>query len=392
MTVLAAGPGWGKTTAVARWLATTTLPSGLAAGWLTLTPGLDDVASFWDGVLRAVNASGAVPADSALSSLSPMAGVTDDMLKLLHGGLSSIPGRVLLVLDDFHVIDDQEVLDAVAELVARHATVSVMLLSRVQPVLALHRLRLTGELLEIMTADLALDGDEIAGLGRSVGLLLSDDEVAAVLERTQGWPAGVRLAALHLSRQGPERDVATFGGIEHSVAEYLLAEVLERNTPESREFLMRTSVCDPVCADLAEAIAPGHRAQSLLEGFEGHNEFVAALGADRVWFRYTRCCGSSWPTASGGTTPRPTVSPIVGQPCGTPSITSRWLPLRMPPPPRTGRCSRSCTPRPPGRSWWAPSGRHCTGSWWDCPTKTGRPRPRPSSVGRGWHCAKAGHW
>ena len=284
--VLAAGPGWGKTTAVARWLATTTLPGDLAAGWLTLNPGLDDAASFWDAVLRAFNASGAVSADNALSFLSPRAGVTDDMLRLLHEGLSSIPGRVLLVLDDFHVIEDEEVLDAVADLVARHTRVSVMLLSRVQPMLALHRLRLAGELLEISTADLALDRDEIAGVGRSVGLFLSDDEVAAVLERTQGWPAGVRLAALHLSRQGPQRDMASFGGTERSIAEYLLAEVLARNSPEGREFLMRTSLCDPICAELAEAIAPSHQAQALLEGFERHNEFVTALGADRVWFRY----------------------------------------------------------------------------------------------------------
>ena len=91
---------------------------------------------------------------------------------------------------------------------------------------------------------------------------------------------------LYLSRVGGSGGIEPFAGTERSVAEYLIAEVLDRNTPATRDFLVRTSVCDPISADLAEAIVPGHHGQALLEELESRNEFVTALGPDREWFRY----------------------------------------------------------------------------------------------------------
>jgi LuxR family maltose regulon positive regulatory protein len=286
VTVIAAGPGWGKTTLVARWLASARLPDDLAVAWLTIEPGLNGAASFWDGALRSIRASGAVPAGHPLSALSPGDGVTDEVLRLLHQGFATLPGRALLVLDDFHLIDDPEVLDHLFEVISRHPRLSVMLLTRVQPLLPLHRLRLTGDLLELTSADLAFDAVEVADVARALGVDLTAQDTTAVLERTQGWPAGVRLATLYLSRTGSSGGIGAFTGTERSVAEYLLAEVLEHNTPANRDFLVRTSVTGRISADLAEAIAPGHNAQAVLETLVGRNEFVTALGADRVWFRY----------------------------------------------------------------------------------------------------------
>ena len=286
VTVLSAGPGWGKTTAVARWLASTQFPRDRSVAWLTLAPGLDDPESFWDGALRAIRASGAVPEGHPLSVVSPGDGVTDEVIRLVHQGLLTLPGQVLLVLDEFQVIEDPEVLDQFTRMISHGNRLSVMLLTRIQPVLPLHRLRLTGDLLELTSADLAFGSAEVAAVARAQGLDLAEPDVATVLERTQGWPAGVRLATLYLSRVRGSGGIEPFAGTERSVAEYLIAEVLDRNTPATRDFLVRTSVCDAISADLAKAIVPGHHGQALLEELESRNEFVTALGPDREWFRY----------------------------------------------------------------------------------------------------------
>ena len=282
VTVISAGPGWGKTTAVARWRSSGT-PGDPAIAWLTMEPSMDNPTSFWDGALRALRASGAVPEGHPLADLAPTGETPDGVLPLLYQGLARLPGRVLLVLDDFHIVTDAEVLDQVSRIITSPGGMSVMLLTRVVPLLPLHRLRLTGGLLEIASDDLAFDAAGVGAVARKEGLDLTSSEVAAVLDRTEGWPAGVRLAVLHLARAGT---IEGFAGTDRSVAEYLLAEVLDRSTPDDRDFLMRTSVCDPISADLAGAIVPGHNGQAVLEMLENRNEFVTALGPERQWFRY----------------------------------------------------------------------------------------------------------
>ena len=280
--VVSAGPGWGKTTAVARWRSSGFPPGDPAIAWLTLEPRMDNPTSFWDGVLRALRASGAVPDGHPLAALSPTVESPDSVLPLLQG-LARLPGRVLLVLDDFHIVKDAEVLDQVSRIITGPSGMSLMVLTRVVPLLPLHRLRLIGDLLEISSDDLAFDAAGVGAVAREEGLDLTGAEIAAVLDRTEGWPAGVRLAVLHLARGGT---IEGFAGTDRSVAEYLLAEVLDRSTPADRDFLLRTSVCDPISADLAGAIVPGHNGQAVLEMLESSNQFVTALGPERQWFRY----------------------------------------------------------------------------------------------------------
>jgi LuxR family maltose regulon positive regulatory protein len=284
LTVLSAGPGWGKTSAVADWAAKADENGGVA--WLSLAPSDDTLASFWTAVLYALHASGQVPADHRLAALSPVDAMSTAMLQPTYEALLTVASPSVLVLDDFHVIQDAAVLESIGPLLSRDMPLSVILLSRRDPVLPLHRLRLTGELTEIVADDLAFRRDELAAVMAAAGLNVGDDDLDRIRERTEGWPAGVRLAILHLSKHGSATDLSDFGGTDRSVAEYLVAEVLDRQTPELRPFLLQTSVASMICADLADAIAPGGRSRHHLEHLEHTNQFVNALGRDRQWFRY----------------------------------------------------------------------------------------------------------
>jgi LuxR family maltose regulon positive regulatory protein len=246
-------------------------------------PSLDNVNAFWDAALRALRSSGAVPEGHSLADLSPTGETPDAVLPLVHQGLARLPGRVVLVLDDFHLAEDPGLLDQITWIAGAPSSVSLILLTRVVPLLPLHRLRLTGDLLEIASDDLVFDAAAVDAVARREGLELGEAEVASVLDRTEGWPAGVRLAVLHLARGGTTEG---FAGTDRSVAEYLLAEVLDRSTEQDRDFLRRTSVCELISADLAAAIVPGHNGQALLELLERRNAFVTALGPERHWFRY----------------------------------------------------------------------------------------------------------
>lgn len=281
--MVSAGPGWGKSTAVAQWVASR---RDLPVAWLTLTDIDDHPNVFWHDLLQAIQATGAIPTDHPLSRFSTAAGVPAEVMVTLHQGLAALPGPMVLVLDDFHVIEDAGVLEAVQRLVDLDSPLRLILLTRVDPLLALHRLRVEGQLAELTSRDLAFGPDDVAQMGRAASLSLTREDVDQVLAHTEGWPAGVRLATMYLSRPGSHNQISHFTGTEQSVSEYLLAEVLDRNDPATRQFLLRTAVADRVSADLAEAIVPGARGQALLEKLERSNQFVTALGADRAWFSY----------------------------------------------------------------------------------------------------------
>jgi LuxR family maltose regulon positive regulatory protein len=257
----------------------------MPVAWLTPVSPAGDLAAFWDVVLAALGSSSAVPVDHPLHALSTTAGVSQEVLDSIMASLESLPSEVLLVVDDFHEVSDPAVLASLALATQRATNLRTLLLSRVVPGLPLHRLRLSGELSEITAQDLAFTAADVHALATEEGLGLQDAEVAGILQRTEGWPAGVRLALLAATRQGVAV-LASFTGTERSVAEYLVAEVLERNTAPTRDFLLRTSVAGMVCAELAHALAPDAPGQQLLEMLEERNEFVTAMGSGRQWYRY----------------------------------------------------------------------------------------------------------
>ena len=153
--------------------------------------------------------------------------------------------------------------------------------------LGLHRLRLEGELTEIRAADLRFSLDESRALFEAAGVRVSDSALALLADRTEGWAAGLRLAALSLAgHRDPERFAAAFAGSERTVAEYLLAEVLDRQPEQVRRLLLRTSVLERVSGPLADLLTGGSDGQRMLQELEEAGAFVVSLDSRRSWFRY----------------------------------------------------------------------------------------------------------
>ena len=284
VTVVSAGAGWGKTLTTAAWAS-----SGPVAGpvaWLSLDEADNEPRAFWGCVLAALRRTIALPPENPLVGLDPALGREDENLRRLTSGLAELPSSVVLVIDDFHLIQDAETLAGLSGIL-RHplSQLRLVLLTRADPALALHRLRLNGELCEIRSGDLAFDAAEAAQLLSEDGVDVVEKQAEVLVDRTEGWPAGLRLAALFLSRDN-ERTVAEFGGDDRAVTDYLLEEVLASQPRDIRDFLTQTSVVERVSADLAAVLTDQPQSQQFLETLEMSNAFVVGLGTDRQWFRY----------------------------------------------------------------------------------------------------------
>ena len=293
VTIVCAGAGWGKTLVVASWAraaaadrATDRATGRPPVAWLALDPDDNEPSLFWSGVTAALRASGAVPADSLLSELALEQGVTAEGMRTLRLGLGDLTPGSVLVVDDFHVIDHPEILESVAVLLRHESPLRLVLLTRSDPVLPLHRLRVSGRLHEIRAADLAFDDDEAAGFLRLNGHALPSPEVAMLVERTEGWAAGLRLAAMFLSRDSAPGRAGDFAGDDRAVTEYLLAEVIGSQPADVRDFLLRTCIPDRICGELADVLVENGRGQRRLEEFERANAFITAVGPRRRWYRY----------------------------------------------------------------------------------------------------------
>ena len=286
VTVVSAGPGSGKTLLLAWWRLAGRPPGPVA--WLSLDPADNDPARFWGYVLEALAASGAVAADSPLTALRIPTAVDARFVDRIADGICGLGGPVVLVLDDLHEITDTAVLDGLADLV-RHlpAPLRLVLATRADPPLPLHRLRLSDELTEVRAADLAFGADEAAQLFAGHGLPLDHDQVATLLTRTEGWAAGLRLAAMSLvGCDDVGRGVDRYAGDDRTVAEYLIAEVLCRLDRPVRRFLLRTCLSDRLCGELADAMTGEHDGAQVLERLVHDNAFVVGLGDRQAWYRY----------------------------------------------------------------------------------------------------------
>jgi LuxR family maltose regulon positive regulatory protein len=210
------------------------------------------------------------------------------VVERLLADLGSLRGRIWLVIDDVDALGSAETLRQVELLLMRApAGLRFVLASRHDLRLGLHRLRLEGDLTEIRAASLRFSREEARVLFAAAGVRLSESAVALLHERTEGWAAGLRLAALSLAgRPDPERLAAEFCGSERTVAEYLLAEVLERQSEEARRLLSRTSVLERVSGPLADLLTGGSGGGRILQELEQAGAFVVALDARRSWFRY----------------------------------------------------------------------------------------------------------
>jgi LuxR family maltose regulon positive regulatory protein len=291
VTLVCAPAGSGKTALVASEVRAGT---HLHVAWVTLEPGDDDPRRLWNMVLTALDLTGGVPPESALAALAaPVRESRDVFMPLLVNALSALPEPVLLVLDDAHVLRSRECLAQLSFLLL-HApeTLRLVLTARTDPALPLHILRVRGRLTEIRAADLAFTEQEAGALLAAHGLALPERLVRALHARTEGWGAGLRLAALSLQgRDDPEAFVAQFAGDDRVVGDYLLAEVLDRQPPRLRTFLLRTSIVEHVCGSLADALTGAGDGAETLAMLERTNGFVLGVDAHGEWFRYHRLFG-----------------------------------------------------------------------------------------------------
>src|SRR5689334_22091088 len=287
VTVVSALPGSGKTVLLRSWLSEAGL--GDSAAWVPVGPGERDPQRFWLSVLDALRRTSAgsalVRAVTAAPDLDGWA-IVERLLK----DLAPLADRTWLVLDDVHELKSDEAQRQLELLVMRAPdTLRFVLATRHDLRLGLHRLRLEGELTELRAADLRFSVAEARELLAAAGVELPGPALGMLHERTEGWAAGLRLAALSLAgHEDPERFAAEFSGSERTVAEYLLAEVLERQGEQVRRLLLRTSVLDRVSAELADALTGGSGAERILQDLEAANAFVVALDPARSWFRYHR--------------------------------------------------------------------------------------------------------
>lgn len=288
MAVLVCAPaGSGKTLLLADWARGR---DGVA--WVSLDSDDNDDRRFWSAVLGALEACETVPPGNAVRTLAVPRHPSRDLgfLATVVSAIEEVPGTVWLVLDDLHELTDPEPLHGLETLV-RHqpAGLRLVLASRHNPPLPLARLRLADQLVEIRAGDLRFSPDEARALLASGGVELLPEQARQLLEQTEGWAAGLRLAAVSLSEAAdPGRFLAEFAENDRSVADYLIDEVLSRLPDELRAFLRTISVSDEVCAELAEALSGRTGAATMLDTLERKTSLLARAGPEGPpdrWYR-----------------------------------------------------------------------------------------------------------
>lgn len=300
LTLISASAGFGKTTVVSEWIAGRAPgdPKGCVA-WLSLDAGDNDPARFMSYLIAALQTIKVGIGERLLAILqSPQPPPSESILTTLLNDIATISDRFILVLDDYHVIDSQPLDQALAFLVEHQPPqMHLVIATREDPHLPLARLRVRGQLTELRAADLRFTPVEAAEfLNRAMGLNLSADDIAALETRTEGWIAGLQLAAL--SMQG-HHDIASFiksfTGSHHFVLDYLVEEVLGKQSVSVQTFLLRTSILSRLCGPLCDAVlhgdadlppTPSASGQETLEYLEHANLFIVPLDDERRWYRY----------------------------------------------------------------------------------------------------------
>ncbi len=285
VTVISAPAGSGKTSLLRAWAGRPGQPRRLAL--LQVQRDQHDAQQFWLALLGAVrhatgaNSGAELPAATPDFNAPAMAGRVLSELADARGG-------VTLVIDDLHELHSPEAPAQLTRLLTSlPPNVHAILTTRHDVPLRLHRLRLAGELTEIRAADLRFSERETRELLDASGIALSDSGAALLHQRTEGWAAGLRLAVLSLAgHPDPERFVAEFSGSDRTVAEYLIAEMLDRRPPDVQDLLLRTSLLDRVNGELADLLTGRPGSEQILLDLEDANAFVESLDPGRTWFRY----------------------------------------------------------------------------------------------------------
>jgi LuxR family transcriptional regulator, maltose regulon positive regulatory protein len=289
VTIISAPAGSGKTSLLRAWAGRPGQPHRLAD--MQVQRDQRDAQQFWLALLSAVRQA------SAAGRAEPPVATPDfngrAMVDRVLSELADQRGRLILIIDDLHELISPDALAQLTRLLTNlPGDVHAVLATRRDLPLRLHQLRLAGELAEIRAADLRFTEGETRELLDASGIALSEAAVALLHQRTEGWAAGLRLAAISLTdHPDPERFVAEFSGSDRTVAEYLIAEMLERQPDDVKDLLLRTSLLDRVNGELADLLTGRPGSERILLALEDANAFVMSLDPERTWFRYHHLFG-----------------------------------------------------------------------------------------------------
>jgi LuxR family maltose regulon positive regulatory protein len=292
LTIISAPAGFGKTTLVIQWLKSVQCPST----WLSLDESDNDVTRFLTYFVAALRAIEANVGQGVLGALqSPQPPPAEAVLTSLINDIAHLPDQIVLVLDDYHLIEAQAVDDGLSFLLEHlPQQMHLVIATREDPPLHLARLRAQGQLTELRVSDLRFTSAEAAEfLNQAMGLDLSAEDIAALEARTEGWIAGLHLAALALqgtfSMQGHKDTtslIESFTGSHRFVLDYLVEEVMEQQTESTQTFLLQTSVLNRLTGSLCDALTGQDNGQATLEMLERANLFIVPLDEERRWYRY----------------------------------------------------------------------------------------------------------
>ena len=296
LTLISASAGFGKTTLVSEWIAGCKRP----AAWLSLDEGDNDPARFLTYLIAALQTLALKQVEGIAAHIgagllgalqSPQPPPAEAILTTLINEIAAIPDHFIFVLDDYHVIDAKPVDNALTFLLEHlPSQMHLVIASREDPHLPLARLRARNQLTELRAADLRFTASEAAGfLNQVMGLNLSAEDIAALEARTEGWIAGLQLAAISMQgHQDTTGFIKSFTGSHHFVLDYLVEEVLQQQSESIQTFLLRTSILDRLCGPLCDALlgSPSASGQETLEYLERANLFIVPLDNERRWYRY----------------------------------------------------------------------------------------------------------
>ena len=284
--LVSAAPGYGKTTALAQWMQRSSRP----IGWINLDERDNDPVVLLSYVATALDRIEELSQDTFEALSSATASVDGLVFPRLGSALAGMKTPFVLVLDDAHDIRDPQCLDAIDLLVDHLPGGSQLVLSgQVQPSRRVGALRAHGQLLELGPKQLRMDKAEASDLLAGAGVELGDDDLIALVEKTEGWPGGLYLAALSIREAGGT--VASFGGDDRLVTDYLRDELLAGMPREQLGFLTAVSPLDEMCGDLCDSVLGTNGSAATLESLERSNLFVVPLDQRREWFRFHRLFG-----------------------------------------------------------------------------------------------------
>ncbi|MDX6295105.1 MAG: hypothetical protein QOH50_4180 [Kribbellaceae bacterium] len=288
LTLVSAPAGFGKTTLLTQWLAAAPA-DGRSAAWLSLDQRDNDPALFWTYLVAALKTAALGVGAGASSLLRSPQPPIEAVLATLLDDLDAISNDVVLVLDDYHVIDASDVQDGMAFLLEHlPPQIHLVIAGRADPAFPLAGMRGRGQLVEIQAADLRFTPDEVATyLDEVMGLVLTARDVAALEGRTEGWIAALQLAALSIQgRDDIAAFIAGFDGDDRYIVDYSTEKVLQRQPENVQHFLLQTSILDRLSGPLCDAVTGQDGGEAKLAALERANLFLVPLDDRRRWYRY----------------------------------------------------------------------------------------------------------